>query len=98
MSADNWAVCPHCFKEAQEKYDQLVAEFDAAYGKVPLAEYKQMEYDVAQGSPDEETYHTFREDYEFYHSSPGVLAVSYSGHCTECNCGLDIEEEHNFDV
>lgn len=43
---------------------------------------------------DPEDYRTFRELYEFYGASSGVIKVDFSGHCTVCELALDFTDEH----
>jgi len=58
---------------------------------MPVDEFDAMRssYEKAAAAPQPET---FREDYEFYGASEGVLHISYSGHCGVC--GLSPSFEH----
>ena len=96
MSADNWGVCPRCWKKAQTEYASLVASLDSAYGTVPLAVFDDMRKQVQNGL-DEEDFLTFREDYEFYVRDE-LLHIRYSGWCQKCGCGIDVEDTRKIDV
>jgi hypothetical protein len=95
MSADNWAVCPRCLDRAKaESEARFQAAFDA-YGKVPAAEYERLRAE-AQAPVDEDSFETFREDYEIYGAKSGTITVSYSGHCQTCGLNIDFKHEHPF--
>ncbi len=95
MSADNWAICPRCVAEAEALTAVLLGKAEAAYGVVPAEEYKQL-FAEANVEVDEEDYRTFREDYEFYGAEDGTITASYSGHCQNCNLGVDFNHTHPF--
>lgn len=94
MSADDWDVCPSCLTKARDEWLAKTDHLSVAYGKIPLDEFDALRDDVAKGI-NEEDFRTFREDYEFYLDG-FTLHVSYSGHCTECSTGLDLNEEHKI--
>ena len=95
MSADNWAICPQCVDRAKaEAAERFQAAVDA-YGKVPSEEYERLRAE-AQTSMDEESFRTFREDYEFYGASEGKVTASYRGHCQTCGLGIDFQHDRNF--
>ena len=101
MSADNWDICPRCLKRAETRVAELERKMADVYGKITLPEYDKLrlELEKAKGySP--EDFRTFREDYEFFQPSPGVVQVIYSGHCMAdgCDCGTDFTYEHPFKI
>jgi hypothetical protein len=73
MGADNWAICPKCNKEAEDKYAN-------AYGNVSESEYQNLIRKV----DDHEARRTLREDYEIYISETGRFCIGYSAHCNVC--------------
>ena len=89
MSADNWAICPRCVATKERDLAAAQAAIDAAYGKVPVAEFDAMRQEL-DAKRTEEIKPTFREDYEI-----GVyddeFFVSYKGRCTVCDL------EHRFE-
>lgn len=95
MSADNWAICPRCRDNAKREHDERFQAALDAYGKVPAAEYERLRGE-AQTPFNEEAFRTFREDYEFYGASDGMVTASYSGHCDKCHLGLDFKREQWF--
>lgn len=95
MSADNWAICPRCLDRAKAASAARFQTAVDAYGKVPPDEYERLRSE-AQTPIDEDSFQTFREDYEFYGASEGTVVASYSGHCGTCNLGVDFKHEHKF--
>ncbi len=95
MSADNWAICPRCLMLASSEQEARFQAAVDAYGKVPAEEYERLRAE-AQQPFDEDGFQTFREDYEIYGASEGTITVSYSGHCSKCNLGLDFKHERTF--
>jgi uncharacterized protein CbrC (UPF0167 family) len=95
MSADNWAICPQCLDRAKaEAATRFQAAVDA-YGNVPAEEYERLRAE-AQVPVDEESFRTFREDYEFHGATQGAITADYSGHCDVCNLGADFTYKHEF--
>lgn len=94
MSADNWAICPRCVNEAIEAFAAERAQVMASYGQIPLEEFDAARAALAR--PEPEDFRTFREDYEFYGAESGIIHISYSGHYSKCDLGLDIEDRRKF--
>jgi hypothetical protein len=94
MSADNWEVCPRCFRRAKVAANERAAEVYRAYGKVPPEEFAKAR--SALREPDREEYRTFREDYEFYGADVGVVSVEYSGRCDVCGLSAEFHAEERF--
>lgn len=92
MSADNWAICPGCVKEAHRAHRDLVLRAAEGYGRLSLAEFDALRAEADLGV-NEEKFRTFREDYEIYLDEDAVM-VSYSGHCQKCSAGTDFRYEH----
>ena len=83
MSADNWAICPHCVKHAHDRKARREEAANEAYGKAPIEEYMALR-DMAAEIVNEEQFRTFREDYEFYGAETGEVMAVYSGRCEKC--------------
>jgi hypothetical protein len=95
VSASNWAICPRCLSRAlSEDEIRFQAAIDA-YGKVPAEEYERLRAE-AQVPVDEESFRTFREDYEIYGASTGTITVDYGGCCQTCGLGAYFQYEHKF--
>jgi hypothetical protein len=89
MSADNWATCPRCFKDAlHERRDREQAAKDA-YGKVPEHEWLKMKEDAKVSLPFGDD---LREDYEMYMEKDGTFKVVYKCSCSVC--GFSFEYKH----
>lgn len=95
MSADNWAVCPRCLDRAKAEREAKFEAARVAYGNVAPEEYERLRAE-AQVPVDEDSFRTFREDYEFYGAEKGTITASYSGHCQTCNLNIDFKDEHPF--
>lgn len=94
MSASNWAICPRCLHEADKAVAAQRAELEAAYGKVPIDEFDQRRAAIKPVDP--EAYRTFREDYEFYGATTGVLKMYYKGQCSDCGLAVETTDEKTF--
>lgn len=95
MSADNWAICPRCVyrkdrkdREARRLHDEATA----AYGTVPIAEWKRLEA-LAVEACAPITERTFREDYEIGGAEDGEVTVSYQGGCSVCKLSLSFQHD-----
>lgn len=95
MSADNWAICPRCQRDHAKTIEAAQEKARAAYGTLPVEEYERLAVE-AQVIAKSEVERTFREDYEIYGAEDGTIIVSYSGHCQNCNLGLDFKDERPF--
>ncbi len=82
MSADNWAICPRCLHEAQAAATAERERVQALYGQVELEEFEKQR--AALSEPDDESFRTFREDYEIYDAETGTVQIDYRGGCTRC--------------
>lgn len=90
MSADNWGVCPVCWKVEQEKAQKHQLFADEAYGKVPPDEYlKMLEAAKARGLANE----TLRENWEVGTRQDGVFLVWYVCFCNICGFSQRFERE-----
>ena len=92
MSADNWTVCPRCLQKRAEDLRDMDARIAEAYGTEPMEVFEGMRTELATKQA-EEMPRTFREDYEFWGASEGVVTASYRGHCS--TCGLSHKFEHS---
>jgi hypothetical protein len=93
VSADNWASCPRCFREACGVKAAAEKRLAAQYGVVSLDAWDKMRMEVPP-EPQPEDFRTFREDYEISGASEWVVRVSYSGRCNACGLRLDFAEDH----
>lgn len=82
MSADNWAVCPKCLKDVDNKVKSL-------YGKVSEEEYGKL----IEEKQETEREQTLREDYEIWTNVDGRFMVKYSCSCSAC--GLKFEYNYS---
>jgi alkylation response protein AidB-like acyl-CoA dehydrogenase len=95
MSADNWAKCPRCQRALDGTVQSLAQRLADAYGKVPIAEYTELQNKLAEASVHASRGHqTFREDYEIYGAETGVITVRYGGGCRECGLNIEFEDKH----
>lgn len=93
MSASNWAKCPRCQKALDGIVQALAQRLTDAYGKVPVAEYTELQNKLAEAAVHAKRGHaTFREDYEIYGAESGTVTVSYGGSCAECGLNLSFTE------
>ena len=95
MSADNWRECPNCDSQLADQQLEAERELEAAYGKVPSAEYERRRAalnDLKRKLPEE----TLREDYEFYLDITAMeLNISYR--CC-CDCGFSFSHDETIPV
>lgn len=102
MSADNWACCPRCTDARIAAVEELERKMDEAYGKVDREAYKALEDAFAEAErvverwQEDDSHHTFREDYEIYGATEGVIRVGYKGACTECGLSVRFTHEESF--
>lgn len=94
MSADNWTTCPRCFDAAKTAAEAEREQVMALYGILSVEEFDRER--AALKTPTASEFQTFREDYEFWGSDDGVLRVSYSGRCTNCDLSVTLTDEKTF--
>lgn len=92
MSADNWAICPHCLKKAEADLAELFLKVAESYGQIPLPEFDALRQRADQGI-DTAALRTFREDYEFYGAEDGIVIASYKGRCHVCGAHVEFKHE-----
>lgn len=91
MSASNWDICPRCKARELSRIADAKERADHAYGAVPVEEFDRLRAE-ADKPFNEETFRTFREDYEFYGAEDGAITATYSGECSVC--GLSCSFKH----
>jgi alkylation response protein AidB-like acyl-CoA dehydrogenase len=97
MSADNYAKCPRCQNALDGTVDTLSRRIADGYGKVPVAEYTDLQNRLAEAAVKAKVGSaTFREDYEIYGAATGVVKVSYGGSCEVCSLSLTFDSEHEI--
>jgi hypothetical protein len=96
MSASNWAICPRCVTRATRDHDSRLADVMATYGTVPVEEFDRARSQIKEVDP--EDYRTFREDYEIYGATDGVVTVDYGGSCSTCGLSLSFKDDHPLNV
>lgn len=97
MSADNWAKCPRCQKALDGTVDTLTRRLADEYGKVPVAEYTDLQNRLAEAVVKAKAgSHTFREDYEISGAENGEVVVSYGGGCSVCGASLSFTDRHEI--
>jgi uncharacterized paraquat-inducible protein A len=98
MSADNWAVCPRCWKEATDEHDQRRQRVAALYGQIPVADFDAARADLAAKTPKRDDFQTFREDYEFYGVEDWEVTATYKGRCQKCGLALEFSHSEKLNV
>ncbi len=94
MSADNWAVCPNCRRNAESKYIQEEVLLEENYGKIPATEYaKLLTQHQANSVQKILGDNTLREDYRIGIDKNGVFTVGYISCCDKC--GLTWKYNHS---
>lgn len=96
MSADNWAECPRCVAQKEQRNEDLTKQVQDAYGQMPLEEWLAFR-DVTQRDIDEKLDSTFREDYEIG-TLDGEFYVRYKGACSVCGLRYEFKHDHTIDV
>ena len=95
MSADNWAYCKRCTEIELEKFAEREAAIAASYGVVTVEEFDATRRMLDQDKQRfERRQLTFREDYEIYGATDGLIIVDYSGSCTKCGLNVSFKTEH----
>jgi hypothetical protein len=82
MSADNWTVCPVCFRNAVRKRSEAIVSARKSYGKVTAEKF--IDRLAAAEALAEEPEASLREDYELGTNQDGEFSVSYACSCREC--------------
>lgn len=97
MSASNWAVCPRCAKQREEKVTTMRREIESNYGVIPLAQHDALRRQLTEF---ENAKHeaTLREDYEFCGAEDGTVIAEYRCSCTKCGLESDFTHRHELDV
>lgn len=94
MGADNWAVCPRCFTEAEKDAKAQLEEVMSLYGKVPVEDFDARRKAIP--NPQRAGFMTLREDYGFVNNNAGVVEVEYRASCVKC--GLSHKFETTLDL
>lgn len=97
MSADNWGVCPRCYKKHKEKIQQKQEEFDEQYGRVSQEDYIQMNNFltnlIRSGVPD-----NLREDYEVGLEKDGEFSIGHWCQCSDCGFHFSFRHEEQVQL
>ncbi len=94
MSADRWAICPVCYKGAQEKYNTLQKKADELYGVVTEQEYLAIRKQADEPFKDPKS--TLREDFEIGTTEDGEFYVTYSCSCDICDFNKSFKHEADW--
>lgn len=97
MSADNWAICPRCLKNAEVEKQKALESAAKAYGKATPDEWRAMT-DEAAKPIDSEEFRTFREDYEFYINEDGEWSADYHGGCAKCKLEFTFKKTEQLPI
>jgi hypothetical protein len=81
MSADNWAICPKCKRDADADKARKFADARAKYGKIQQDEYLKL---LGESEAPTEYGETLREDWELGTDEDGLFSVRYDSHCSAC--------------
>ncbi len=99
MSADNWTMCPRCYRTNKAKAEELDKLASDSYGKVSVDKFDELRRQaesfregLAHSSDFRET---LREDYEIGIYN-GEFFATYSGECG--TCGFSFKFKHNEEV
>lgn len=93
MSASNWAKCPRCAHHHEQEAERLKRQAEAAYGKVPRADWQALDEKAHTASgPFTDT--TLREDYEIFGAETGTVKVAYGASCEVCGLTVSFNHEH----
>lgn len=86
MSADNWTICPKCFKEATLRKEEERRKVIDSYGKIEISEFLKLD---AKAKENPAVSHTLREDYAINTLATGEFYISYKARCSECNFSFE---------
>ena len=87
MSADNWGICPKCYKDIE-----LLVE--SSYGKVTSVEFVKL---LEKFSDIKNKKHaTLRENYDIWTNLDGTFSISY--HCSCDRCGFKFKHKYNQNI
>lgn len=94
MSADNWTICPRCFKEAEKAKAAKERKAADAYGKKPVDAYLALRAEAEKPIALEETW---REDFYIGIDRDGGsgFSVIYEARCTACGLTFKYKYEAN---
>lgn len=96
MSADQWTTCPRCLKRHEALINDLQEQADAAYGKVTLEEWKEVDAKALRarliGTPEE-----FRVDHALTVSADGAVSYRMAGRCTRCDLNVSLEADKQIE-
>ena len=95
MSADNWAICPACYKREIANLEEQKKKFVTAYGKISEEKYLELQKIIEKGI-DKESFRTLREDYNIHTEEYGTFSVEYRCSCSICN--FNYNYEHTEDI
>lgn len=96
MSARSWEICPRCLKNAQTNHEAAVAAVQKMYGRIPAEDFEEAEKKLKPVDPEE--FRTFRENYEIYGAQTGLITLSYSGECQDCDLQFSFLETRIMDL
>lgn len=92
MSADNWGICPRCYKKYNDDKNDLIDKVADARKNKSIDEWEALrkQLDEMEGPQ-----YSLREDYESFVSKEGRFYISYSGVCETCGFSkqLKIDEK-----
>lgn len=95
MSADRWAICPKCKRDAEKQRDDKKLKAGKSYGKVTPGEYLAA---LAESEKPTELGETFREDYWLGVNEDGFFSIDYSGSCGTCGLDHKFKYEKQLDI
>lgn len=97
MSADNYAKCPRCVKNAEVAFGNLKLQVDFAYGVVPVDVFDEMRANLKKERDEidkENSFRTFREAWRIEGADDGMVKVWYCGECRVCKLKLEFTDKH----
>ena len=95
MSANNWAWCPQCMRNAEAVQVAAQASVEAVYGVIPSEEHAARR---AEAYKDIELPTSMREDWEVGMNLIGELHIYYKAECDNCGFRFVHENKRQADL
>jgi hypothetical protein len=86
MSADNWTICPKCFKKLNDEWNEKTKKLQLQYGKISKEKYDKLSNEIKNGTP--RVPETLREDYDIGIYKDKFI-IKYIAQCTKCDFKFD---------
>ena len=80
-------MCPKCLLKSRRNWRSAKQKLADSYGKIPVAEFDEMQAALVDEPTAANQEETLREDYEFYLDPECVFTAEYSCRCSKCSFG-----------